>query len=209
MTSIGLLYEVLRYSFGTVMSFTRVPLLIASICFALLLTASPASAQGRADLAQIHIRVATAGTPSAPVVTPVWDRTAEPPAAAAVGLTSDGLVVGPGDVVRHPSQLYEALFEGLILFLILLWATHRAKLGNRRGVIAGIFILFYGVFRIAIETVRQPDAGLENLPLGLTMGMYLSIPMVLGGAYLIWRGMREPLPPALSAPASPAAAKTS
>jgi phosphatidylglycerol:prolipoprotein diacylglycerol transferase len=99
-----------------------------------------------------------------------------------------------GLVARHPSQLYEALFEGLILFLILLWATHRAKLGNRRGVITGIFILFYGVFRIAIENVRQPDAGLEHLPLGLTMGMYLSFPMVLGGIYLIWRGMKEPLP---------------
>jgi phosphatidylglycerol:prolipoprotein diacylglycerol transferase len=104
-----------------------------------------------------------------------------------------------GTVARHPSQLYEALFEGLILFLILLWATHRAKLGNRRGVITGIFLAFYGVFRIAIETVRQPDAGLENLPLGLTMGMYLSIPMLLGGAYLIWRGMQEPLPAELAA----------
>jgi phosphatidylglycerol:prolipoprotein diacylglycerol transferase len=104
-----------------------------------------------------------------------------------------------GDVVRHPSQLYEAAFEGLILFLILRWATHGAKLGNRRGVIAGIFVLFYGIFRIAIETVREPDAGLDNLPLGLTMGMILSAPMVLGGLYLIWRGMREPLPPALPA----------
>ena len=101
-----------------------------------------------------------------------------------------------GIVARHPSQLYEALFEGLILFLILLWATHRAKLGNRRGVITGIFLLFYSIFRIAIETVRQPDSGLESLPLGLTMGMYLSIPMVLGGMYLIWRGMKEPLPAA-------------
>lgn len=104
-----------------------------------------------------------------------------------------------GDVVRHPSQLYEAAFEGLVLFLILRWATHGAKLGNRRGVIAGIFILFYAIFRIAIETVREPDAGLENLPLGLTMGMILSVPMVLGGLYLIWRGTREPLPPALPA----------
>ncbi len=104
-----------------------------------------------------------------------------------------------GDVVRHPSQLYEAAFEGLILFLILRWATHGAKLSNRRGVIAGIFVLFYGIFRIAIETVREPDAGLDNLPLGLTMGMILSAPMVLGGLYLIWRGMREPLPPALPA----------
>ncbi|ODT86023.1 prolipoprotein diacylglyceryl transferase [Phenylobacterium sp. SCN 70-31] len=109
-----------------------------------------------------------------------------------------------GMVARHPSQLYEALFEGLILFLILRWATHGAKLGNRRGVVAGIFVLFYGVFRIAIETVREPDAGLENLPLGLTMGMILSIPMVLGGLWLIWRGMREPLPPAL--PAAPPSA---
>jgi phosphatidylglycerol:prolipoprotein diacylglycerol transferase len=103
-----------------------------------------------------------------------------------------------GLVPRHPSQLYEALFEGLILFLILFWATHRAKLGNRRGVIAGIFLVGYSIFRIAIETVRQPDAGLESLPLGLTMGMILSIPMVVGGVYLIWRGMREPLPPALA-----------
>jgi len=104
-----------------------------------------------------------------------------------------------GDVPRHPSQLYEAAFEGLILFLILRWATHGAKLGNRRGVITGIFILFYGIFRIAIENVREPDAGMPNFPFGLTMGMILSIPMVLGGLFLIWRGMREPLPPALPA----------
>lgn len=99
-----------------------------------------------------------------------------------------------GNVPRHPSQLYEALFEGLILFLILRWATHVAKLGDRRGVITGIFILFYGVFRIAIETVREPDVGMPNFPLGLTMGMILSIPMVLGGLFLIWRGIREPPP---------------
>lgn len=108
-----------------------------------------------------------------------------------------------GDVPRHPSQLYEAAFEGLILFLILRWATHGAKLGNRRGVIAGIFILFYGIFRIAIENVREPDAGMPNFPFGLTMGMILSIPMVLGGLFLIRRGMREPLPPALPSASEP------
>ena len=102
-----------------------------------------------------------------------------------------------GTSPRHPSQLYEALFEGLILFLILRWATHVAKLGDRRGVITGIFILFYGLFRIAIETVREPDAGMPDFPFGLTMGMILSIPMLLAGLFLIWRGMREPLPPAL------------
>ena len=111
-----------------------------------------------------------------------------------------------GIAARHPSQLYEALFEGLILFLILRWATHVAKLGNRRGVVTGIFVLFYGVFRIAIETVREPDAGMDNYPLGLTMGMILSIPMLVGGLYLIWRGMREPLPPALEAEPPPASA---
>jgi len=113
-----------------------------------------------------------------------------------------------GDVPRHPSQIYEALFEGLILFLILRWATHGAKLGNRRGVITGIFVLFYGAFRIAIETVREPDQGMPNFPLGLTMGMILSIPMVLGGLFLIWRGMREPLPPALPAAGAEPAGRT-
>jgi len=96
---------------------------------------------------------------------------------------------------RHPSQLYEAALEGIVLFLILRWATHGAKLLNRRGVVMGLFTSFYALFRISLENVRQPDAGLENLPLGLTMGIYLSIPMLLFGLWLIWRGMREPLPP--------------
>jgi phosphatidylglycerol:prolipoprotein diacylglycerol transferase len=104
-----------------------------------------------------------------------------------------------GTLPRHPSQLYEAALEGLALFLILRWATHGAKFTNRRGVVAGMFLLFYALFRIAIETVRQPDAGLEHLWLGLTMGQFLSFPMILGGLFLIWRGMREPLPPAIPA----------
>ena len=102
-----------------------------------------------------------------------------------------------GTLPRHPSQLYEAALEGLVLFLILRWATHGAKLTNRRGVVVGMFLLLYAVFRIAIETVRQPDAGLEHLWLGLTMGQFLSFPMIAAGLYLIWRGMREPLPPAI------------
>jgi phosphatidylglycerol:prolipoprotein diacylglycerol transferase len=79
-----------------------------------------------------------------------------------------------------------------------------AKLGNRRGVITGVFLVFYAFFRIAIETVREPDAGMPAFPLGMTMGMILSGPMVLGGLFLIWRGMREPLPPLLAEPAAPA-----
>ncbi|MDP2009767.1 MAG: prolipoprotein diacylglyceryl transferase [Phenylobacterium sp.] len=99
-----------------------------------------------------------------------------------------------GIMPRHPSQIYEALLEGLLLFIILRIATHRAKLLNRRGVVAGMFFLGYGIARTLIENVREPDAYLPAFPLGLTMGMMLSIPMALGGAWLIWRGMREPLP---------------
>jgi phosphatidylglycerol:prolipoprotein diacylglycerol transferase len=106
---------------------------------------------------------------------------------------------GAGLEPRHPSQLYEAALEGLVLFLVLRWATHHAKLLNRRGVIMGMFTLGYAIVRISLENVREPDSYLPPFPLGLTMGMMLSIPMILFGLWLIWRGMREPLPPALPA----------
>ena len=99
-----------------------------------------------------------------------------------------------GPLPRHPSQLYEAALEGIVLFLVLRWATHGARLLNRRGVVAGLFFLGYGLARISLENVRQPDEGMPNFPLGLTMGMILSLPMVLGGAWLIWRGLSEPAP---------------
>ena len=56
----------------------------------------------------------------------------------------------------------------------------------------GLFLVFYGVFRIAIETVREPDRGMPAFPLGLTMGMILSIPMMLIGLWLIWRAWSRP-----------------
>jgi phosphatidylglycerol:prolipoprotein diacylglycerol transferase len=104
---------------------------------------------------------------------------------------------GAGPEPRHPSQLYEAALEGLVLFLILRWATHAKKWLNRRGVVLGLFLLGYGVFRISLENVREPDSYMPNFPFGLTMGMMLSAPMVLLGAFFIWRGLKEPLPPAL------------
>jgi phosphatidylglycerol:prolipoprotein diacylglycerol transferase len=94
---------------------------------------------------------------------------------------------------RHPSQLYEAGLEGIVLFLILRWATHRAGWLQRNGAVTGLFLIFYGLFRIMLENVRQPDAGLDNFPLGLTMGIILSIPMVLGGIWLVWRAMKRPI----------------
>jgi phosphatidylglycerol:prolipoprotein diacylglycerol transferase len=101
-----------------------------------------------------------------------------------------------GLVARHPSQLYEAALEGVVLFLILRWATHRAKWLQREGAIVGLFLACYAVFRMVLENVRQPDAGLDHLPFGLTMGIILSVPMLLAGLYLIWRSLKRPLEPA-------------
>jgi phosphatidylglycerol:prolipoprotein diacylglycerol transferase len=106
----------------------------------------------------------------------------------------------PDSLPRHPSQLYEAGLEGLVLFLILRLATHRLGWLKLRGATTGLFVMMYGVFRIALENVRQPDVGLDHMPFGLTMGILLSAPMVLVGAWLIWRSRRTP--PAL-APAAP------
>jgi phosphatidylglycerol:prolipoprotein diacylglycerol transferase len=104
-----------------------------------------------------------------------------------------------GPLPRHPSQLYEAALEGALLFLVLRFATHRKKWLNRRGVVMGLFFTGYGLIRIGLENVRAPDSYMPDFPFGLTMGMMLSAPMVLFGLWLIWRGLKEPLPPALVA----------
>ena len=110
-----------------------------------------------------------------------------------------------GPLPRHPSQLYEAALEGIVLFLLLRWATHRKLWLNRPGVVMGLFFAGYGLIRISLENVREPDSYMPHFPLGLTMGMMLSTPMVLGGAWLIWRGLSRPLPPARPQPAAEAA----
>jgi phosphatidylglycerol:prolipoprotein diacylglycerol transferase len=97
---------------------------------------------------------------------------------------------------RHPSQLYEAALEGVLLFLVLRLATHRFKALQKEGAITGLFLLGYGFCRVALENVRQPDAQMPNFPLGLTMGMMLSAPMILIGAGLLWRAWRAPAPAA-------------
>jgi phosphatidylglycerol:prolipoprotein diacylglycerol transferase len=95
---------------------------------------------------------------------------------------------------RHPSQLYEAALEGVLLFLVLRWATHRAHWLQRPGAVSGLWFVGYGLIRIGLETVRNPDEGMPNFPLGLTMGMILSIPMVAVGLFLIWRALRREAP---------------
>ena len=99
---------------------------------------------------------------------------------------------GAGDEARHPSQLYEALLEGALLFLILRIATHRFHALTRPGTVFGLFLVFYGIFRSLAEFVREPHPG-HPLDIGfLTPGIAYSIPMVLIGAWLIWRAHNKP-----------------
>jgi phosphatidylglycerol:prolipoprotein diacylglycerol transferase len=88
---------------------------------------------------------------------------------------------------RHPSQLYEAGLEGLVLFAILWWMFWKTQARYEPGKLVGAFIFFYGLFRFAIEFVREPDAQLVGFAqsTGLHMGQWLSLPMILGGLYLM------------------------
>ena len=97
-----------------------------------------------------------------------------------------------GDVPRHPSQLYEAGLEGIALFVILWLAVFKWRLLAKPGYVTGLFLFGYGLARATLETFRQPDFGMENLLLGLTMGMMLSIPMMIIGGWLIWRARTRP-----------------
>ncbi len=107
---------------------------------------------------------------------------------------TNGGVCPAGPEPRHPSQLYEAALEGLVMFLVLRWATHHAKWLQKRGAILGLWLAGYGFCRTLLETVRNPDEGMPNFPFGLTMGMILSIPMLVVGLWLLWRGLRAPAP---------------
>ena len=88
------------------------------------------------------------------------------------------------DFYRHPSQLYEATFEGIILFIILIYFKKRGFL-NFPGVISGIFLTFYSIFRFIIEFFRVPDYQLGYLIFNLTMGQIISLIFFIIGIYLI------------------------
>jgi len=96
-----------------------------------------------------------------------------------------------GPVPRHPSQLYEAVCEGLLLFLVLLLAEHRGA-RRRPGIVTGLFLIGYAVARMSGELFRQPDAQLGFLVFGTTMGQLLSIPVLIAGFILIWWARRQP-----------------
>ncbi|MEM9170198.1 MAG: prolipoprotein diacylglyceryl transferase [Pseudomonadota bacterium] len=102
----------------------------------------------------------------------------------------------PDGLVRHPSQLYEAALEGLVLFAVIRVATHTFDFLKRPGATIGLFLAGYAGARILVENFRQPDAHLPDFPLGLTMGMMLSLPMLALGLWLIWRTRRPAVAPA-------------
>ena len=94
---------------------------------------------------------------------------------------------GAGPLGRHPSQLYEAFMEGLVLLTVLLVVSRRRR---PEGTILGVFLLLYGTFRFTIEFVRQPDPQLGFIAAWLTMGQLLSIPLIIAGAWLLIRAWR-------------------
>jgi phosphatidylglycerol:prolipoprotein diacylglycerol transferase len=92
-----------------------------------------------------------------------------------------------GPIPRHPSQIYQALMEGLILFIVMFTLSQREAIRVRLGALTGCFLAGYAVARIIGEHFRQPDAFLGFLYGGITMGQVLSIPMLLAGLWLIFR----------------------
>ena len=102
---------------------------------------------------------------------------------------ASGGVAPAGDLPRHPSQIYEALLEGAVLFLVLILVL---RLGgrSRQGLLSGLFLAGYGLSRILVEVFREPDSHIGTLTIGLTMGQLLSLPMIFLGVYLVIRSNR-------------------
>jgi phosphatidylglycerol:prolipoprotein diacylglycerol transferase len=112
----------------------------------------------------------------------LWGRVADP------SLPWGMVFRGAGDWPRHPSQIYQFLMEGLLLF-VLLWLYARKE--HRPGQVASAFVFGYGVFRFVAEYFREPDAHLGLLALGMSMGQWLCVPMIVGGALLwLWTAQR-------------------
>ena len=115
----------------------------------------------------------------------LWGREASP------NLPWGMIFPGAGDMPRHPSQVYQFLLEGLLLFVLLwLYARQPRKLGQ----VSAAFLLGYGVFRFMAEFFREPDNFLGILALGMSMGQWLCVPMILGGIGLFWWANKQPAP---------------
>ena len=98
---------------------------------------------------------------------------------------------GGGPAPRHPSQLYEAGLEGLLLFALLCALYFGTRIRHRPGMLTGVFALGYAAARLFVELFREPDAHLGFLFGSVTMGQLLSVPLALFGLYMIWQGLRQ------------------
>lgn len=96
-----------------------------------------------------------------------------------------------GFLPRHPSQLYEAFFEGIVMFVVLNLLWRCSKVREKCGFISGMFVLLYGIFRTFMEQFREPDAHMGYFFGRVTMGQILSFPLILLGVFVIifsvWR----------------------
>ena len=92
---------------------------------------------------------------------------------------------------RHPSQLYQMAFEGLLLFAFLWWYSSKPR---RLGQVSGMFLVGYGAARFLVEFTREPDDFLGLLAAGLSMGQLLSVPMMLAGAFILWKSAEKSSP---------------
>jgi phosphatidylglycerol:prolipoprotein diacylglycerol transferase len=113
----------------------------------------------------------------------LWGRLADPSLPWAMVFPHSGTTLP-----RHPSQIYQFLLEGLLLFALLWWYARRQR---PVGAVSGLFLLGYGLFRFVAEYFREPDAHLGLLALGMSMGQWLCVPMMLvGAAMLLWSHRR-------------------
>lgn len=95
-----------------------------------------------------------------------------------------------GPLPRHPSQIYEALLEGLVLFVVLFLVARRKDAWTKAGLPSGIFLIGYALSRMTVETLREPDAQIGFLFDHLTMGQLLSLPLLLAGILIVARWKR-------------------
>lgn len=113
----------------------------------------------------------------------LWGRAADPSLPWAMVFPQSGTAIP-----RHPSQIYQVLLEGLLLFAILWWVARKPR---PLGMVSGVFLIGYGVFRFMAEYFREPDAFLGLLALNMSMGQWLCVPMVAAGvAMCLWSARR-------------------
>ena len=119
----------------------------------------------------------------------LWGKVAESPVAWAMVFPGSA-----GPLPRHPSQLYEALLEGLLLLLLMLYLFWRTRARWRPGLLAGVFTAGIGIGRFIVEYYREPDSQLAEFAqrTGLSMGQWLTIPLILVGAFFAVRALRRP-----------------